>query len=327
MTGEVTKIVQVSHFIPKILTHSHWIPKNTDLTKRAITMITKSSNATIWGAMELIDEIIDDVEVNVVHKFAQRYADMKQELQDGWRDPALHDTLSYFGMSYKDGDGYSPSQLELQKRKEIRSFEHSLRSKGADRFLQRLNVAIQSLSAEEFLKYCQEQPELKELTLKRELTRMSYTLYATDGTKLTDPAEIANYIENESSTEQSHEHELLYRASNQSIFADVIVALTSFDGLIRPQLSAGTFVNDSSLILDLSSSEPHVRGECFLNVSIPDGHSDQLSMAGALVEVCLCPSRNEFKAKVLYLSPCGDELLSEQQVRDAAKSMAEIASM
>jgi len=283
--------------------------------------------------MELFDEIIDDVEVNVVSKFARRYTEVKQDLQtlqDALKDPILQDKLqdklSYLGMlsPVKDEDGYLPSQLEMQKRKDIRSLEYSLRSEGV--LLQRLNVAVQSLSAEDFLKYCQEQPELKELTLRKELTRMAYTLYTPDGTKLTDAGEIANYIENESA-ELSQEHELLYRASNQSIFADVIVALTSFNGLIRPQLSAGTFVNDSSLILDLSSSQPHVRGECFLNVSIPDGHNGQLSMAGALVEVCLCPSRKEFKAKVLYLSPCGDELLSEEQVRDAARSMAEIASM
>jgi hypothetical protein len=288
--------------------------------------LTKSNS--LWGAFELVDHIIDEVEVNVVHEFAKRYAEVKQDLQDGWNDPSLQDKLSYLTKSApeQDADGYLPSQVELQKRKEIRSLEYSLRSNGAERFLQRLNVAVQSLSAEEFLKYCEGQPELKELTLKKELTRMAYTLYTPDGTKLTDPEKIANYIEAES-TELSEKHELLYRASNQSIFADVIVALTSFNGLIRPQLSAGTFVNDSSLILDLSSSQPHVRAECFLNVSIPDGRNDQLSMAGALVEVCLCPSRKEFKAKVLYLSPCGEEPLSEQQIKDAAKSMAEIAAM
>ncbi|KAL3928989.1 MAG: hypothetical protein SGBAC_012405 [Bacillariaceae sp.] len=298
-------------------------------------MLTQQRNS-LWGTMELIETMIDDVEVNVVHKFAQRYAAVKQDLQDGWKDPILHDKLNdklhYFGMSTtapsKDEDGYLPSELELQKRKEIRSLEYSLRSSGAERFLQRLNVACQqSLSSKEFLKYCQEHPELKELTLKKELTRMNYTVYTPDGTKLTDPEEVENYIENES-TELSQQHELLYRASNQTIFADVIVALTSFNGLIRPQLSAGTFVNDSSLILDLSNrEEPHVRGECFLNVSIPDGHNGQLSLAGALIQVCLCPSRNEFQAKVLYLSPCGGEALTERQVKDAAKSMAEIANM
>jgi len=295
----------------------------------AINAIEEKSDS-LWGTIDLLDEIINDVEGNVVNTFTQRYAEVKKDLQD-LQDvslPILKDKLNYLGRSslVKDKDGYLPPQLELQKRKEIRSFEYSLQPASVERFLQKLNLAIKSLSAEEYLNYCQEQPELKELTLKKELTRMSYTLYTPDGTKLMDPQEIANYIESESA-ELSEQHELLYRASNQSIFADVIVALTSFNGLIRPQLSAGTFVNDSSLILDLSSSEPHVRGECFLNVSIPDGHSGQLSMAGALVEVCLCPARKEFTAKVLYLSPCGEEPLSEQQVKDAAKSMAEIASM
>eukprot|EP00526_Cylindrotheca_closterium_P017611 CAMPEP_0113615270 /NCGR_PEP_ID=MMETSP0017_2-20120614/7613_1 /TAXON_ID=2856 /ORGANISM="Cylindrotheca closterium" /LENGTH=292 /DNA_ID=CAMNT_0000524499 /DNA_START=110 /DNA_END=988 /DNA_ORIENTATION=- /assembly_acc=CAM_ASM_000147 len=292
-------------------------------------MLTKRN--TLWRSFELFEDIIDDVEVNVVHKFAQRCEEVKQDLKDGWNDPILlarqaELLWNIHSNHHQDEDGYRPSELELQKRKEIRSLEYSLRSSGAERFLQRLNVATQSLSSEEFLKYCQERPELKELTVKKELTRMQYTLYTPDGTKLTDPEEIANYIESEPS-ELSKQHELLYRASNQTIFADIIVALTSFDGLIRPQLSAGTFVDDSTLVLDLSSAEPHVRGECFLNVSLPDGHNGQLSLAGALVEVCLCPSRNEFQAKVLYLSPCGEEPLTEQQVKDAAKSMAEIASI
>jgi len=281
---------------------------------------------SIWGALDLIDGIVDDVEVNVVNKFAKRYSEVKQDLQE-WNkdpleklDPILHYKLQYFGLSQKcDSDDYVPSPLEQQKRKEIRSLEYSLRS-SENKFLQQLNVAIQSLSAQEFLQYCQDQPELKELTLKKDLTRMQYTLYTPNGDKLTDPQQIAHFIQSDDS-----KNELLYRASNQTIFADVITKLTSFDGLVQPQLSAGTFVNDSSLILDLSCDEPHLRAECFLNVSIPDGHDDRLSLAGALIEVCLCPARQEFSAKVLYLSPCHD--LSDQQVKDAAKSMAELASM
>jgi len=288
---------------------------------------------SIWGATDLIDRIIDDVEVkNVVNRFAKQYSEVKHDLLQGWNegpleklDPILRGgKLQYFGQSRRkcDSDGYVPSPLEQQKREEIRSLEYSLRSSSENDFLRRLNRAIRSLPAEEFLQYCHDRPELKELTLEKELTRMRYVLFAPNGDKLTDPQQIAGFIRSDG---DGSKNEVLYRASNQAIFADAITKLTSFHGLVRPQLSSGTFVDDSSLILDLSSDESHLRAECFLNVSIPDGRDDQLRLAGALIEVCLCPTRQEFSAKVLHLSPCHD--LSDQQVKDAARSMAELASV
>jgi hypothetical protein len=286
---------------------------------------------SLWTAFDLFDDIIDDVEVHVVDRFAMRYEEMKDDLQKvverTRQNSSSMDRIDYLGLLKQlQQPPLLLSDRELQKRREIRSFELALCSDSArSSFLARLNASIRQTtkSAKEFLAYCESQPELKELTVTKELTRMNYTLYTPEGTKITDPQEIAHFIQTES-PEMANRHELVYRAANQTIFADMITSLTSFDGLIRPQLSAGTFVDDSSIVIDLASDHPHVRAECFLNICIPDGINGKLGMAGAIAEIVFCPTKEEMKAELLYLTPCNE--LTEQQVIDAAKSLAELSS-
>lgn len=270
---------------------------------------------SLWGALDLLDVIIDDVEVNVVDKFAMRYEEMRDDLQKvvEEQNSRVIDMKCYLGMKQQ-----ANLDKEFQKRREIRNFEWALRS---DNFLARLNTSIQGKSADEFLAYCESQPELKELTVTKDLTRMNYTIYTPEGAKLTDPQEIAEFIQSDAMAER---HEIVYRAANQAIFADMITSLTSFNGLIRPQLSAGTFIDDPSIVVDLASDHPHIRAECFLNISIPDGINGKLSMAGAIAEICFCPSRKELKAGILYLTPCCE--LTDHEVAYAAKSLAELSS-
>eukprot|EP00980_Cylindrotheca_fusiformis_P031154 scaffold25913_cov132-Cylindrotheca_fusiformis.AAC.1 len=151
---------------------------------------------------------------------------------------------------------------------------------------------------------------------------MDYTLITPrDMALLTSPSDIREYVQNES-PEEAKKHELLYRSANQSIFADVIIALTSFDGLVRPQLCAGTFVDKCSVIIDLSASPcGHVRAQCYLNISIPDCQGNRLSMASVLVSTVFQPSTEQLRAGILHLLPL--PYLTNEEANGAAKSLAQ----
>ena len=212
------------------------------------------------------------------------------------------------------------SKQELSFREQIRSFEDDLKS---DAFLTKLNstIAHRMSSCKECTEYYQANPELKEYTLEKELDRIPYTLITTDGKRqLTNSDDIRKYVATEETPEEIISHSLLYRAANQSIFADVIVALTCSDGLVRPQLHAGTFVDKCSITIDLSKEDPHVRATCFVNVSIPDAEGHRLSMASVLVSIFYCPSKEQLRSGIMHLLP--HKPLSDEDVAGAARSLA-----
>lgn len=212
------------------------------------------------------------------------------------------------------------SKKELSFRSQIRRFESDLHS---DSFLEKLNTTIahRMSSCKEFVDYYQSNPDLKSYTLNTELDRIPYTLLTSDGSrKLTEAHDIRKYVQDEETEEEKEEHSILYRAANQSIFADAIVALTSFDGLVRPQLNAGTFVDKCSITIDLSKKDPYVRATCFVNVSIPDYESKRLCMASVFVSIYFCPSNQELRSGILHLLPLPE--LKDEQVFGAARSLA-----
>jgi len=212
------------------------------------------------------------------------------------------------------------SKKELDYREQIRSFERDLQSSA---FLTKLNTTIahRMSSCKECTEYYRNNPDLKEYTLEKELDRIPYTVITTDGKReLTTSADIRNYVEKEETVAEEEKHSLLYRAANQSIFADVIVALTCSDGLVRPQLHAGTFVDKCSITIDLSKEDPHVRATCFVNVSIPDAEGQRLSMASVLVSIFYCPSKEQLRSGIMHLLP--HKALTDEEVLGAAKSLA-----
>jgi len=242
------------------------------------------------------------------------FGSMRKLIQDelGIQKTLLQDDIAL----WKSG----VSKKELSFRNQIRCFESDLHS---DTFLEKLNstIAIRMSSSKEVTDYYQSSPDLKDYTLDTELDRIPYRLLTSDGSReLTKSDDIRKYVQDEETEEEEVAHSLLYRAANQSIFADAIVALTSFDGLVRPQLNTGTFVDKCSITIDLHKKDPHVRATCFVNVSIPDYEGNRLSMASVLVSIYFCPSKQELRSGILHLLPLPE--LKDEQVFGAARSLA-----
>jgi len=231
----------------------------------------------------------------------------------------------------------STNELDLIKQ-QIRNYEELFQ--GTDYCLPKLNQTIQDLlpSAKSLIDYYKARPELTHYTITKELRRIKkYTIYTEDHTKLTDPSDILKY-QKENNTETN---DLLWRCSNQSLLADVIASLTSPTGLIRPQMGAGTTVNDLSLEINFSRSStddnnddnnknnkasPYVRVECSLNVSIPDNNNNnRIDLACIHVFVYFCPSRQDLKVQVQNITSY--PLLKEEEIDRAAKSFVAASSL
>merc|ERR1712176_1391870 len=103
-----------------------------------------------------------------------------------------------------------------------------------------------------------------------------------------------------------------------------ISALTSIEGLIRPQLYAAVAVDYISIVMNFKTKRVHA--ECFLKVSISFLNNDEenrISLAGALVTVKFCPDENEFTANVDGIITCDE--LTNAEVDNATNSILELS--
>jgi len=253
----------------------------------------------------------------VKEQYAARRLDLRGEL-DSLKQKTRNDFLGIAEECKRlkqsvGSNNSSGNSTEENFRRQIRDYEQALRSDSA---VPDANATIvRSLpSADELSEYYQSRPDMKDLTLEKDLCRMQYTLYTREGQRLTSPEEILSYAE-----AHPHEDEILWRAANQSLFGDVMCLLTSESGIVRPQLSGATFADDCSIAIDLASDKPHLRGECFMNLCIPSEDGERLSMAGVLVSIYFCPAEKVARAQVLHVSP--GRLLTEEEVNGAARSL------
>ena len=200
----------------------------------------------------------------------------------------------------------------------IRRYESDLRS---PLFHSYLNKTVQDVlpSSNEIMKYYETRPELAQYTIEKELHRMNYTVITKDGTRLTDLEKIRTYHEQSSKSSDDNKDDLILRAANQSILGDIVVALTSEDGLIRPQFEASTTVNNVTLVLDFSREKPTARAKCLLNLSIPSSDGERLSLVKFIVEVYFCPRHNNFRAIISHIFP--NDRLTDLEVSSAARNL------
>ena len=240
-----------------------------------------------------------------VQNIGRRSLDSLEELNETTKDMVKEDFQAVVQRCQRVHQRISD---EANLRKQIRSYEEYLRSAASSEAVEINQTICKALpSGSELKGYYQDRPEMKDLTLKTDLRRLKeFTVYTHEGKKITDPDQILEYEAGLRNEDGLSYQEVLWRAANQSLFADVICCLTSATGLIRPQLSSATFVDDCSVVIDLADELPHVRGECYLNVSIPsttDDDEGRLSMAGVLVSVYFCPALSDLRARVLHISP------------------------
>jgi len=243
----------------------------------------------------------------------QDIKDIKEDASRGWED-VMGAWKSQF-----TGSNESKS-IHHQIRQYEKNIEQQEKCPGT------LNEAINGLlpSTKAVIEYYEARPALAKYTITKELGRIKYTVFTHDDRILTDPTDITLYYKEHHQQSENNNDDLLWRCSNQSLLADVIAALTSIEGLIRPQLYAAVAVDYISIVMNFKTKRIHA--ECFLKVSIPCNggeEDDRISLAGALVTVKFCPNENEFSANVDRIITC-DELTSTE-VDNATKAILELS--
>lgn len=226
------------------------------------------------------------------------------------------------GAASVQNNGNDVEDTESYYQNEIRIYEVYLHLAASNQAAE-LNTALSQAipSAREMIAYYQSRPQMLELTLEHDLRRIKHTVYTHEGRTITEPDHVLEYARR-----HSHNHHVLWRAANQSLFGDVICALTGETSLVRPQLGAGSFCQHTKLVLDFTNQrEPHIRGECGLNVSIPNDYSKagtekRLRLAGVQVSVCFCPAQSVLRARVLDI--CPSRPLTRNAIHGAAKTLS-----
>ena len=133
-----------------------------------------------------------------------------------------------------------------------------------------------------------------------------------------DKEEIKLYVESTSDQRDSTEN-LIWRASNQSILADIIAALTGDDRLIRPSMMITAVAESCKFELNLVGGDGSNRGVAVMSdlvLSIPfadgEGESSRLELGKVKARVLFVPELQQLEYSIVQataLIPPGDERL------------------
>ena len=177
----------------------------------------------------------------------------------------------------------------------------------------------------ELIHYYTTRAQLVEYTIDTELRRMDY-LVITDHDQHIDKDEIQLYVETTSDQRDATE-DLLWRASNQSLLADLIAALTGDDRLIRQSMMITAVADSCKFELDLSAGGGSNRGVAVMSdliLSIPfsqgEGpHNSSLELGKVKARVLFVPELQQLEYSIVHAA----SLISpdDERLRTAAASL------
>jgi len=160
----------------------------------------------------------------------------------------------------------------------------------------------------ELIHYYTTRPQLLEYTVDTELSRMDY-LVISPYDQFVNKDEIKLYVESTSDQRDSTE-DLIWRASNQSLLADLIAALTGDDRLIRQSMMVTAVADACKFELNLVGGDGSNRGVAVMSdlvLSIPyadgiEGRS-RLELGKVKARVLFVPEKQELNYSIVSAHP------------------------
>mmetsp|Transcript_38824 Transcript_38824/g.81470 ORF Transcript_38824/g.81470 Transcript_38824/m.81470 type:complete len:358 (-) Transcript_38824:270-1343(-) len=153
--------------------------------------------------------------------------------------------------------------------------------------LESLQTDLQKHSYADFEAYYGSKPELSTYTIDCELKRMEYCVKLPDGSSLLSASDIKHFYLSQNA--RSSAEELVWRAANQSLFADVLAAVQVC--WMDPSLSIAVSASRCAFELDLGGAAPSLRAECTLAVQTLGHGEAPLQLAECIATVELSPQR------------------------------------
>ncbi len=127
-------------------------------------------------------------------------------------------------------------------------------------------------------RYYHERENLRAYTLDAEVPRMDYQIMISDALILTEAQEIQYHFLHHPVDNLADD--MLLRASNQSILADVFPIMTGPDKVIRMQFGANAVAEKCRLVLDMRGMRT-LQVECEITISVPSGIGVRVQGSGA----------------------------------------------
>mmetsp|Transcript_35247 Transcript_35247/g.77198 ORF Transcript_35247/g.77198 Transcript_35247/m.77198 type:complete len:379 (+) Transcript_35247:54-1190(+) len=156
-------------------------------------------------------------------------------------------------------------------------------------------------AASELCDYYRDRPDLKAYTLLTEVPRLSYVVISSDGKYLLSPGDIQDFFLKKemasclNHSEQCEVEELLLRASNQSLFADALAAITGDGLIVQPhKFRATALASVCQFTIDLRPDtwrrRKHVEATCDFDVCVPLSMEKKLHLASVKLSLFFSPS-------------------------------------
>jgi len=150
--------------------------------------------------------------------------------------------------------------------------------------------------------YYRRNPDLKSLTLSKEIPRMEYEFTVTGGKRLREAEEIKSFFRDYECDETD---DLILRAANQALMADLLAVLVS-GGVIKNEYLATAVAKKCAFFvnMDLRFKEERkfVKGVCDFVVSIPGGNDGRSRLRLATVRASAYFSPDSGKGSAPLLS-------------------------
>jgi hypothetical protein len=170
-----------------------------------------------------------------------------------------------------------------------------------------VNQELSRLSYRKFIQYYQESDQLAEYTIKTELPRMAFRVVR-HGEQMDDKQQIEDVFDETPFDD-------IWRMANQSIFADILVALQR--RYLRADLSLSIVSTTSSFTIDLDSDK--LQALSLLHITVPSGGGKsrlQLCSFAATVDA-------DLRAKTVQqaIGPPDLKFIFDEQILDAAETI------
>mmetsp|Transcript_21482 Transcript_21482/g.46210 ORF Transcript_21482/g.46210 Transcript_21482/m.46210 type:complete len:336 (-) Transcript_21482:399-1406(-) len=183
--------------------------------------------------------------------------------------------------------------------------------------LESIRAELSTRSFDAFDKYYRARPELSTYTLDTELSRMRYAVRTAGGSTLTDPSDIrAVYWPCDGDADAT---ELLWRAANQSLLADLLAALQSV--WMDISLSIAVCAKECDFELHLASDLPQLTCRCRLAIQTLGVGDEPMQLAECEATVLIEPSRRRIEQEVHKPRLC-DCVVFEESILGVAATLA-----
>jgi hypothetical protein len=188
----------------------------------------------------------------------------------------------------------------------------------------KINNALAQKPYDALAEYYEARPELAKYTIEQEVPRMDYKIIPVEGAPITEGGKIKEFFH----SSDEHESSILWRFSNQSVLADLLITLR--EHMVEPHDPSGALciiVRNVSVSFVLDFTKQTMEAQCVFTIatiSMDDPAGLVLGKITGTVSICCKDGANFLRQTVGALEL---EVVFDDTIAVAAKILAEQEAM